>query len=147
MIPTATVTLDEIVRLREAPGRYVAGVWQPGDTTETTLLASVQPLELEDSDFVGGVQLRDRLKVYAPNLEVAAAHGDRLMWGDDVLLWGSGLLRWNAVGGLTDAAAPVLEAAFDDSGADRVRVNGQVFVVESSMSWPSHTEAVLLRET
>ena len=40
-----------------------------------------------------------------------------------------------------------LSAAFDDSTADRVEVDGVEYVVEESQSWRGHhTSAVLLRE-
>ena len=52
------------------------------------------------------------------------------------------------MGGLTDVDGPVLAAAFSASEADRVRfADDRMFVVESTMAWPSHTEAVLLRQT
>lgn len=41
-----------------------------------------------------------------------------------------------------------LRAAFDDSIADRVVIDGREFIVEESRSWPnSHTRATVLRET
>ena len=41
-----------------------------------------------------------------------------------------------------------LRAAFDDSIADRVVIDGREFVVEESRSWPgSHTRATILRAT
>ena len=150
LLLTTPGTLTEIVRLREAPGAYDdTGRWQPGAVTETTLLASVQPLVLEGADLAGGVSLIERVKVYAPSVEYVAAHGDRLMWGSAVLQWGADVVRWSSVGGLTDVDGPVLVAAFDNSEADRVRLGGddRMFVVESTMAWPSHTEAVLLRQT
>lgn len=147
MIPTATA-LEEVTRLRQAPGRRVAGVWTPGETTEATLLASVQPLDLEDADFAGGSQLRDRVKAYVPFLEHVAGTADRLRWGDDVLLWGADVLTWGGDGGLRETSDAPLAAAFDDAAADRVRLaDGTEYVVEESRAWGSHVEAVLLRET
>ena len=105
-----TGALTPITRRREEPGSYIAGVWTPGAVTDEVLLASVQPLVLEDSDFVGGAQLSDRRKVFAQG-------------------------------------ASALVAAFDGANADRVLIDGVDFVVEESMSWPDHTEAVVLRET
>ena len=57
-------------------------------TVETEMKASVQPLDLEDSDFQGGVQLIERLKVYVP-----ASEGDLLAafdsgLGDEVIYQG-----------------------------------------------------------
>lgn len=147
MIPTPG-PLQEITRLRDGGYRDPVTRRYVEATTETTLLASVQPLNLTDAETQGGSQLIDRLKVYAPNREVQAAHGDRLTWGSDLLRWGADLLTWAATGGLTDVDGPVLAAAFDEHQADKVRLaDGREFVVESSMAWPSHTEAVLLRET
>lgn len=149
MLVASVGALTEIVRLREAAGtRDDTGRWIAGATTETTLLASVQPVLLGDVDMEGGVQLVERLKVFAPAVEYVAVHGDRLGWGTDLLAWGADVLRWAAAGGLTEAAGPVLAAAFDGSGADRVRLaDGRLFVVETSMAWPGHVEATLLRET
>ena len=70
LLLTTPGTLTEITRLREAPGAYDdTGRWQPGAVTETTLLASVQPLVLEGADLAGGVSLIERVKVYAPSVE------------------------------------------------------------------------------
>ena len=97
LLLTTPGTLTEITRLREAPGAYDdTGCWQRGAVTETTMLASVQPLVLEGADLAGGVSLIERLKVYAPSVEYVAAHGDRLMWGGDVSRVGR---RRGAVGG------------------------------------------------
>lgn len=145
----AAGALVEVVRLRESPGhRDDTGRFVAGATVETTLLASVQPLVLEDADLQGGASLIERVKAYAPSVEYVAVHGDRIRWGSDLLAWGADVLRWAATGGLADVDGPVLAAAYDDSEADRVRLgDGRTFVVESSMAWPSHTEAVLLRQT
>ena len=40
-----------------------------------------------------------------------------------------------------------LEAAFDDSEADRVLIDGVSFTVVESWSWRQHTKASLLRES
>ena len=40
-----------------------------------------------------------------------------------------------------------LAAAFEDSVADRVLIDGKEYVVEESRSWPTHTRATLLRQT
>ena len=64
--------LTEITRLREAPGAYDdTGRWVPGATTETTLVASVQPLGLTDAETAGGSQYRNRVKVFVPLLQVS----------------------------------------------------------------------------
>lgn len=38
----------------------------PGTEAELDLRCAVQPLALEDVDFVGGAQLQERFKVYVP---------------------------------------------------------------------------------
>ena len=46
------------------------------------------------------------------------------------------------------AEPDALRAAFDDSVADRVLIDGREFVVEESRSWPgSHTRATILRQS
>ena len=69
---------NTITRLRSGPGSYVNGEWVPGTETEVELRAAVQPLALEDADFVGGAQLQERLKVYLP-----ASSGDLRAAFDD----------------------------------------------------------------
>ena len=149
LLLAAAGALEEITRLREAPGhRDDTGRFIHGTVTEVTLLASVQPLILEDADLQAGASLIERLKVYVLPLEYVAAHGDRVGWGSDLLSWGADVLRWAATGGLTDVDGPVLAAAFTDAEADRVRLgDGREFVVESSVAWPSHLGAVVLRQT
>ena len=69
---------DTIVRRRQEPGRYVLGEWVPGAVTETTFAASVQPLNLEDTDFAGGALAEDRRKIYVPaEGALLAAFGNR----------------------------------------------------------------------
>ena len=70
---------DTITRRRQGPGGFdVHGEWKSGPVTEIELRASVQPLALEDADFVGGAQLVDRLKVYIPEPDaLGAAFDDR----------------------------------------------------------------------
>ena len=70
---------DVIVRRRQAPGDFnTVGEWVPGALTETELMASLQPLHLEDSDIAGGAQLVERLRVYVPAPDaLAAAFDDR----------------------------------------------------------------------
>ena len=69
---------ETITRRRSTAGSYVNGEWVPGGETEAELRAAVQPLVLEDSDFVGGAQLQERLKVFVP-----AASGDLRAAADD----------------------------------------------------------------
>ena len=59
---------DLITRRRQAPGDFNDyGEWVPGATSEIDLAANVQPLGLEDVDFVGGPALfSNRMKVYTP---------------------------------------------------------------------------------
>ena len=50
----------------------------PGDVVETAFKASVQPLAIEDTDFVGGSMLSERMKVYVPEADaLVAAFEDR----------------------------------------------------------------------
>ena len=139
--------LTEITRLREAPGGYDdTGRWQPGEVTETTLLASVQPLGLIDAETAGGAQSRNRLRVFVPYVQVSTTNPDGIMSGDDVLGWGADVLGWGGTSSLVDLNDAPLVAAFSDREADRVRLAAGVFVVESSEAWPGHVEAVLFRE-
>ena len=65
---------DTITRRRQEPGDYnLYGEWVEGAMVGTVLAASVQPLKLEDSDLVGGVQLSERLRVYVPAPDALAA--------------------------------------------------------------------------
>ena len=65
---------DTITRRREFPGhRNEFGEWVPGGVEETPFRASVQPLALEDRDFVGGAQLSNRVKVYVPEADALVA--------------------------------------------------------------------------
>ena len=58
---------NEVVRRRQGPGtRNDYGQFEPGAVAETIYPARVLPLDLEDSDFVGGTSLLERLKVYVP---------------------------------------------------------------------------------
>ena len=139
--------LTEITRLREAPGAYDdTGRWVPGAVTETTLVASVQPLGLTDAETVGGAQYRNRYKAFVPHLQIVNMNPDRITWGTEVLGWGADVLGWGGASSLADLDDAPLVAAFSDRGADRVEINGADYVVEVSESWGSHTEAVLLRE-
>ena len=68
---------DVITRRRQGPGDYNEyGEWVEGAVVQTELKASVQPLKLEDSDLVGGVQLSERLRVYVPEPDALAAAFD-----------------------------------------------------------------------
>lgn len=59
---------DTITRRRTMPGhRDEHGEYVKGSTVDTELRANVQPLALTDSDFVGGAQVLERLKVYVPD--------------------------------------------------------------------------------
>ena len=68
-----------ITRRRQGVGdRNTAGEYVPGTMTETDFRASVQPLELEDSDIAGGASLEERLRVYVPVPDaLMAAFDDR----------------------------------------------------------------------
>ena len=56
---------NEVVRRREGPGDFDEyGEFVAGAIVETIFPARVLPVTLEDSDFVGGVSLLERLKVH-----------------------------------------------------------------------------------
>ena len=133
--------LTEIVRLRESPGGYDAtGRWQPGAVVETTMLASVQPLGLANTETAGGAQYRNRLRAFVPYAQVSTTNPDGIMSGGD-------LLGWGGTSSLVDLDDAPLVAAFSDRKADRVLIDGADYVVEFSEAWPpGHVEAVLLRE-
>ena len=58
---------DAIIRRRRGADTFNAfGEVVPGPITESTLRASVQPMNLEDADFAGGVSVSSRLSVYVP---------------------------------------------------------------------------------
>lgn len=79
---------DTITRRRQAPGRRNNfGEWESGATTETTLRASVQPLQIEDSDLPEGTDVLDRVKVYVPIPDALVAAFDSAQ-ADEVLLDG-----------------------------------------------------------
>lgn len=61
---------DTITRKRETPGhRNENGVYVPGSTETVDFAANVQPISLEDNEFVGGSQLSQRLTVYMPQAD------------------------------------------------------------------------------
>ena len=66
---------DTITRRRRMPGHYHEdhGEYVEGSVEETEIRASVQPLAIEDSDFVGGAQLVERVKVYVPEPDALVA--------------------------------------------------------------------------
>ena len=58
---------DTVTRQRQSPGGYnMYGEFQEGTITETTLMASVQPISKEDDPTEGGQQFTDKLKAYVP---------------------------------------------------------------------------------
>ena len=138
---------DTITRIREAPGgRNDFGEWQAGQSEEFELKASVQPLKLMDSELTGGDQLIHRLKCFVlPRRErISIARATLTLYGEPLTLYGDAL-TWGANFTFLDEHA--LAAAFEAAGADKVRLNGALYVVESSRLWPRYTSAVLLRET
>ena len=139
-----------IVRRRQAPGGFNQyGEFEPGAVATAVLPASVQPISLEDQNFVGGEMLRERVRVYCPTgLERLAGDGDVLTWAGSTLTWNGSPLQWGGFTGVAAGAENPLQAAFDDRGADEVVLAGVVFVVEESQTWAgSHCRAILLRET
>ncbi len=140
---------DLITRRRTLPGTFNEfGEFVDGAIRETELRASVQPLSIEDKDFVGGAQLQARLKVFVPSGPVETIiESDTLTWGGQPLDWGSAPLSWGRIV-QNESPGVALQATFEDSTADRVAVDGAEYVVEESRNWPrSHTRAILLRET
>ena len=87
---------NEVVRRRQGPGtRNFYGEFEPGPVVETIFPAKILPLSLEDSDFVGGVSLLERLKVFVPRgIARRRGEGDALEWGGEVLTWNGEPLRW-----------------------------------------------------
>ena len=141
---------NEVVRRRQGPGEWnIYGQFDPGPVVETIYPARVLPLSLEDSDFVGGVSLLERLKVYVPR-GIARLRGeaDALTWAGSVLMWAGEPLVWGADDGVLvdDDSIPFL-AAFDDRQADILVYAGAAYVVEESQSWPRYSRAIALRET
>ena len=107
------------------------------------------PLSLEDSDFVGGVSLVERLKIYIPRgISRLRGVGDALSWGGAVLTWNGEPIRWGGDDGalIEDETTPFL-AAFDDRQADVLVYAGVPYIVEESQDWPRYTRAIVLRET
>ena len=140
---------DVVTRRRTMPGApNEFGEWIEGAVRETLLQASVQPLAVEDADFVGGSQLQARAKIYVPAAEVETIiESDTLTWGGEPLEWARAPLSWGRIIQV-EAPGQALRAAFEDSVADRVDVGGVEFIVEESRFWPrSHTRATVLRET
>ena len=134
---------QELIRRREGPTTYnFYGEAVPGDVVTAVLPASIQPISLEDQNFVGGEQLRERMRVFVPTgIERVVGTGDDLTWNGSPLQWGG------TTGFISGDANP-LSAAFDDTGADQVEIGGLIYVVEETQFWPgSHCRAVLLRET
>ena len=141
---------NEVVRRREGPGDFDEyGEFAPGPVVETIFPARVLPLSLEDRDFVGGVSLLERLKVYVPRgIARRRGEGDTLTWGGDMLLWDGVPMRWGGGDGalIEDDSIPFL-AAFDDRQADVLVYAGIEYTVEESQDWPRYTRAIVLRET
>ena len=141
---------DEVVRRRQGPGATnFYGEFEPGTVAETIYPARVLPLSLEDSDFVGGTSLLERLKVYVPRgIARRRGEGEALAWAGSVLTWNGAPLRWGGGDGMLFAenSTPFL-AAFEDRQADVLVFAGASYVVEESQSWPRYTRAIALRET
>ena len=141
---------DEAVRRRQGPSTTnFYGERVPGSITETIFPARVLPLSLEDSDFVGGVSLLERLKVFVPRgIARRRGEGDALEWGGEVLTWNGEPIRWGGGDGMLFAenSVPFL-AAFEDREADTLVYAGIEYIVDESQSWPRYSRAIALRET
>ena len=141
---------DAIVRRRQGPGDFNEfGEFEEGQIVTVVLPAVVQPLKLEDSDFAGGVQLVDRVKVYVPTgIERIVTPGDVLSWYGEALRWNGEPLMWGGFIGYRTGDENPLAAAFEDRGADEVEIGTARYVVEESELWRGgHVRAILLRET
>ena len=141
---------DAIVRRRQGPGTYNQyGEFESGQIVTIVLPASVQPLKLEDANFVGGAQLVERLKVYAPTgIERIVTPGDVLSWHGEALRWNGEPLTWGGFIGYRTGDENPLAAAFEDRGADEVEIGTARYVVEESELWRGgHVRAILLRAT
>ena len=81
----------EVIRLRHGPPtRNIYGETVAGRLVRTIHPARVLPLSLEDSNFVGGVSLVERLKVYSPiGIQRELGARDTIRWGNGVLMWGA----------------------------------------------------------
>ena len=138
---------DTIVRRRSLPGmRDGFGEWVPGQSLDVSLRASIQPLALTDAELAGGDQLVHRLKCYVlPRRErISTAVATVLYSGDPLTFRGDPLTLF---AGFEIADRHALAAAFEAAGADKVIVDGAVFVVEESRTWRSFSRATLLRES
>ena len=140
---------DVITRRRTMPGgANEFGEFISGAIRETLLQASIQPMAIEDKDFVGGSQLQARVKIYVASAEVELIiEQDTLLWNGEPLTWAAAPLSWGKIV-QNESPGAALRAAFEDSVADRVIVDGAEYVVEESRFWArSHTRATVLRET
>ena len=130
---------DEVVRRRQAPGGFNQfGEFEPGPVVETIFPARVLPLSNSKiTDFVGGVSLLERLKVYVPRgIARRRGQGDALTWHGDALTWNGDPLRWGGGDGalIADDSIPFL-AAFEDRQADALVYAGILYTVEESQDW------------
>ena len=141
---------DEVVRRRQGPGATnFYGEFEPGTVAETIYPARVLPLSLEDSDFVGGTSLLERLKVFVPRgIARPRGEGDALTWAGSVLTWNGAPLRWGGSDGtLVAENSEPFRAAFEDRQADTLVFSDVEYIIEESQSWPRFTRAIALRET
>ena len=139
----------EVIRLRHGPPtRNIYGETVAGQLVRTIHPARVLPLSLEDSNFVGGVSLVERLKVYSPiGIQRKLGTPDTIRWGNGVLMWGGEPITWGGDGVLTtDDTTPFL-AAFDDRGGDILDYQGIQYVVVETQTWARYSRAIVLRET
>ncbi len=141
---------NQVVRRRQSVGaRNEYGEFVPGQVVETIFPARVLSASLEDRDFVGGVSLLERLKVYVPK-GIARRRGqaDALAWAGSALTWNGEPLVWGGDDGTlyVDDSVPFL-AAHDDREADALVFAGVEYTVEQSETWPRFSRAIALRET
>ena len=139
---------DEITRKRALPGMFNEyGEYVTGAIRETAFRCSVQPIDLEDTDAAGGVQLTERLKIYVPTGDGGSIIIlDFFRWGDDYFKWDDDVFPGQTREAVNEAGA-ILRAAFEDSVADRIVYDRLEYVIEESRSWSTHTRATALRQT
>ena len=138
---------DRLLRRRETPGhRDGLGVWIPGAVIDTELRASVQPIQVDDSENEGGSQFRERLRCFVlpHRSRVAPASAALRLMGADLTLRGA---RITLNSGLSVTDRHAAAASFVEAGADRCKYLGVWFVVQSSVTWYRYTRAILLLET
>lgn len=141
---------DRVVRVRRDPGSYnERGRFVEGARREANLFASVQPILVEDKDFVGGAQYSERRKIFVPSPATLRAATDICVAGlarGEII---AGLVRGDIISSAYAAvlaADPTIEQVALVADEIVIAPDG-TFVVEESQIWPAYTRATILRET